>query len=213
MATRELESDLQGASPRGAPRPDDPVSKQAFDLEFRRRIKARDPAAWEVLATEYHAVLCRQAARILPPHMDSENAVGEMWVRALRSCRRYDVQRQPYPWLARICARTCLDQRRGILRSVARLTRLHALSNDGSSSLPSQESGPGLAWALKRLPAREREVVVLRYLFNVPVAEIQVLLGMKSEALRKTRRRGLARLRRMLVEAGQVPTEGEAVAG
>ena len=58
-----------------------------FDTAFRHGIRARDPAVWDRLAVLYHAALCRQARLILPSRHDPENAVGEMWLKALKAAR------------------------------------------------------------------------------------------------------------------------------
>lgn len=168
------------------------------DDTFRQGIRDRDPDVWARLTERYHAVFRRLARRILGVGMDVENAVAEMWYRALRSARRYDASRPPYPWLARICVRTCLNQRKRELRIV---------HDDGEPQGVADPSPPGeareaLRDALGALPRRQREVIALRYLFGVSVLEIARLIGRQRKCVEKRITRGLRRLRDTAAETG-----------
>lgn len=57
------------------------------------------------------------------------------------------------------------------------------------------DSGAGLLPALRALPAREREVLVLRYFAELPEAEIAVLTGMRIPVVRTYVTRGMSSLR------------------
>ena len=169
------------------------------DQTFRQAIRHRDPEAWSVLVVRYHAPLCRQARRILTTGMDPENAVAEMWCRALRSASRYDARRGPFPWLARICLRTCLNQRKRELRIVQddsgpRVGR--------DAPVLSEDARRLLRDALLSLPARQREVVALRYLFELAVGEIAELLRRSPKTVEKTLLRALRRLQETAQETG-----------
>jgi RNA polymerase sigma factor (sigma-70 family) len=71
---------------------------------------------------------------------------------------------------------------------------------------PGPESGPAagdrdeLAAALRRLPRRRREVLVLRYYLDLDPAEIAAMLRIKPSAVRPCNTRGLAALARTLRE-------------
>jgi DNA-directed RNA polymerase specialized sigma24 family protein len=58
-------------------------------------------------------------------------------------------------------------------------------------------AGPeaGLLAALRALPAREREVLVLRYFADLPEAEIALLTGMRIPVVRTYATRGMSSLR------------------
>ena len=49
--------------------------------------------------------------------------------------------------------------------------------------------------ALRRLPARQREAIVLRYYLDLPEAEVARLLGVPAGTVKSWTHRGLARLR------------------
>ncbi len=54
--------------------------------------------------------------------------------------------------------------------------------------------------ALRGLPRRQREVLVLRYYLDLDAAEIAAMLRIGQSAVRSTTARGLAALARMLGE-------------
>lgn len=63
------------------------------------------------------------------------------------------------------------------------------------------EEHRGLLAALRRLPTRQREVLVLRYYSELPVAEVAEVLGIHEGTVKSTSARGLAALRELLRES------------
>jgi DNA-directed RNA polymerase specialized sigma24 family protein len=61
----------------------------------------------------------------------------------------------------------------------------------------SQQAGPeaGLLTALRALPARQREVLVLRYFADLPEAEIATVTGTRIAVVRTYAARGMSSLR------------------
>ncbi|WP_329550500.1 SigE family RNA polymerase sigma factor [Streptomyces sp. NBC_00696] len=83
----------------------------------------------------------------------------------------------------------------------------------GTDTLPDQPSAQGTAWAdsvvqrhdimaaLRRLPRRQRAVVVLRYFEDRPDSEIAAILGVAQGTVRSQTHKALASLRTTLAEA------------
>ena len=164
------------------------------ETEFRQGIRDRDPEAWNHLAALFQSTLERQASLFLPSRMDPSNAVGEVWLRALEAASSYDPQRHPFPWLSRICATTCFNQRRGLARAFARGAR-RALEDFYVEKPETGEASAELEAVLRHLPRREQVVVKLRFLFELPIDEIASLLSRKPSSVRSTLIRGISRLR------------------
>ena len=76
-------------------------------------------------------------------------------------------------------------------RSLIRRSRAVAAQQAGSDAGPED----GLLPALRALPAREREVLVLRYFADLPEAEIALLTGMRIPVVRTYATRGMSSLR------------------
>jgi RNA polymerase sigma factor (sigma-70 family) len=144
----------------------------------------------------YDRILTRQAARALAPHMDPENAVAETWHQAYRGAGRYDPQWLPYPWLAAICARVCLKQRRALARLLPTFRLRGRTDPEAGVGTDRADEETHVRAALVRLPWRQRQVVALRFLFDVSVREIAALLDRTPGNVERLLLRGLERLRR-----------------
>jgi RNA polymerase sigma factor (sigma-70 family) len=167
------------------------------EAAFRSGIRSRLTPAWERLESLYGDALRRQAALILPAWQDPENAVGEVWLKAISSAHRYEPAYPPYPWLAHICLNTCLNQRRGLRHVIVDALQRRRRSEEPASAAERTDARGTLRSALMSLPDREREVVTLRFLFEVPVSEITTLLGIETNTAHQALSRGLGRLRRV----------------
>jgi RNA polymerase sigma factor (sigma-70 family) len=88
--------------------------------------------------------------------------------------------------------------------------------------LPDRPSGQGADWAdavvqrqdimaaLRRLPKRQRAVIVLRYFEDRPDNEIATILGVAQGTVRSQTHKALASLRSTLAEAGQAASSSTA---
>jgi RNA polymerase sigma-70 factor (sigma-E family) len=95
-------------------------------------------------------------------------------------------------WVARVAA----NQAIAIIRR-----RRRRLPFMAPSTLPGPDTSAerlALQEALRSLPRRQREVVVLRYLADVPEAEVALTLGCTVGTVKQHASRGLAALRRRL---------------
>jgi len=88
---------------------------------------------------------------------------------------------------------------RYLRRSLIRRSRSAAqpLAGAGAGAGAGQQAGAGagLLTALRALPAREREVLVLRYFADLPEAEIASVTGTRIAAVRTYAARGMSSLR------------------
>lgn len=164
-----------------------------MEKEFREGVRARDPACWARLFDSYWEPLYRQVRVLLPVRLDSENALGEVWLRALKAASRYDTRRPPFPWLARICVNVCLNVRR-------HERRLRFLSFEPESAPPAARGLGGadrdeLRRALRALPRRQAEVLALRFVFGVATNDVAELLDLEVSSVKKHLLRGVQSLR------------------
>lgn len=160
----------------------------------------------------------RLAARV-----DPSDIVQEALVHADRNLDDYlrDRPLPYYPWLRRIawerlvkCHRRHTAQRRDVGRERAGLN----LSNDSirelamrfqaSISSPSRiaqqrELLARARNALQKLPERDREVLVLRYLEHLSTAETAAVLEITPGAVKLRHLRAIERLRRLMNESGE----------
>ncbi len=181
--------------------------------------------------------------RMLGSVDEAEDVLQETYVRAWRSYERFEGRSSLRVWLYRIATNACLTalQRRDPRMLPSGLTA-PSEDPDGEAgaagrdrrwlepmpdALVSPESEDPLAIAearsslrlaliasLQHLPARQRAVLILRDVLDLPAAEVAAMLGMSSPAVKSALQRARARLEQVAPQAEQLaePTEPHALA-
>jgi RNA polymerase sigma factor (sigma-70 family) len=85
--------------------------------------------------------------------------------------------------------------RRSLIRRSRSAAQPLADAEAGAGAGQQAGAGAGLLTALRALPAREREVLVLRYFADLPEAEIASVTGTRITAVRTYAARGMSSLR------------------
>lgn len=83
-------------------------------------------------------------------------------------------------------------------RAWSRRVQLTDRLPEHGSTLPVHSEHTELQEALRQLPPRQRAVLVLRFLYDLPVAEVARLLGCRAGTVKSQTSHGLAALRRLL---------------
>lgn len=127
-----------------------------------------------------------------------------------RACERWDRVRSmasPGGWVHR----TALNVARRKLRRAHHEHRLLRLvfATEAREAAPPAWSAEMWA-ALRQLPRREREVVVLRHVADLTHAEVAQVLGIKPGTVSSTLAAGRARLGRLLAEPDREPEASDA---
>lgn len=166
------------------------------------RARHGDEDAFERLASHRLAVLYRVATAMVGPE-DGRDAVQEALVTAwrdlpaLRQPDRFDA------WLKTILMNRC----RNVLRSQRRARTVSYDSMEPGSVGPSDNPVVALhaRWEIDALlasvPERERAVLALHYLADLPMRQVADILGMKEGTAKTRLHAGLQRLRTQRTEA------------
>lgn len=152
---------------------------------------------------ELFRVAYRSAYRVTGDAAASEDAASEALVRAGLRWRR--ISGRSLPWVVRVATNLAIDQTRR--RARERRVAHHGTTPDGIESV---QASVDLHRALKALPKRQREVVVLRYFGELSEREIAAELGVAPGSVKSHASRGLAALRARLEEGspdGQLEPE------
>jgi RNA polymerase sigma-70 factor, ECF subfamily len=162
------------------------------------RLADGDPLAPKALVERHYRELYRYAFSVLREERSAEDAVQDAFERAFSALGRYSEERlramRLRPWMYRITlnvARNRLRQRREV--PVEDLCVEAASDEDRESIMDT------LA-ALGGLPERQRVAVTLRYLQDMPYAEISSVTGWPEGTAKTLVRRGLMRLRSLMVD-------------
>ncbi len=146
------------------------------------------------------ALAYRVGFRILGDRHDAQDLTQEALARAYARWSRVG----PYDeaWITRVATNLAL----GVVR-----TRQRAARRRPDPSPPATETGAVVAQRrelvalLQALPKRQREVVALRYLADLPEAEVAAALGCSVGTVKQHASRGLAALRAALAEPPTAP--------
>jgi RNA polymerase sigma factor (sigma-70 family) len=137
----------------------------------------------------------RVAFRILGDREESRDVAQESLARAFSRWSRigdYDEA-----WISRVATNLSLDA----TRSRSRRRRADPVGRDGGATVDpavTVDQRRELVAALNRLSRRQREVVAMRYLADLPEAEVAAALGCSVGTVKQHGARGLAALRRTL---------------
>jgi RNA polymerase sigma-70 factor (sigma-E family) len=173
---------------------------------------ARD-ASFDECFDELARLARRVAFRIVGDREEARDIAQEALVRAYARWPR--VEARAGGWVARVSTNLALDHVRRRGRRPAGPWpdgEEPGLAAAGAATPPHGGERLDLVEALRRLPRRQRDVVVLRYLADLPEAEVARSLGCGVGTVKSQSHRGLAALRRHL-GPGHPAGPGDAPAG
>jgi len=146
-----------------------------------------EPAArFAALYAADHDRLVRLASLLLSSTAVAEDVVQDAFAKLHSRLGRVD---NPSGWLRVVVVNACRNERRRW--STARRHAAKLAVRSVAEDPPVDE----LVASLRRLPPRQRAVVVLRYYVDLPEAEIAAMLGMRPGTVKSSLHRALARLR------------------
>jgi RNA polymerase sigma-70 factor (ECF subfamily) len=191
--------------------------------ELLRRAAAGDAQAVQGLLDRHRERLLRMVAVRLDPRLaarcDASDVVQDALLEAVRRLPGY-LRERPlpfYPWLRQLAWDRLVEVHRRHVRAGRRSINREELASrlpDRSADqlaerLLDSATGPGQALlrdelrarvreALARLEPKDREVLVLRHLEQLRVAEIAAVLGISEGAVKMRRLRAVQQLRQLL---------------
>jgi RNA polymerase sigma-70 factor (ECF subfamily) len=163
------------------------------------RLADGDPLAPNALVERLYAELYRYAFSVLRDERAAEDAVQDAFERAFSALGRYPEERlramRLRPWMYRIT----LNVARNRLRRSREVPVEELPAADGAVGDEELEGVMDALAALGRLPERQRVAVTLRYLQDLPYAEISGATGWPEGTAKTLVRRAMTRLRKMMV--------------
>ena len=173
----------------------------AFDPD-RPAVEAarRDPTRFETLYRRYVAQIYSFAVYQLADHHAAEDLTEQVFLQAMTALPRFrELPRTPgassfRPWLFQIARHLASNERRSARRHpVAPLdTALELHGPEDPAAAVARRDEAARAWrAVDRLPADRRTAVILRFVDELPITEIAVILGRSEGAVRVLLHRAL----------------------
>ncbi|MHC4063758.1 MAG: RNA polymerase sigma factor [Planctomycetota bacterium] len=170
------------------------------------RVARGDVLAFEHLIESHRARVGSLAYRLLGWPDEVDDVVQDVFVSALVHARKFRADSSLSTWLTTITVNKCRSRRRLLRRVFPRRGEQQAQApdldtRDKDASAPAAMDAETFACvrkSVRALPARYREVVVLRYLEEMPVGQIGEVLGLSRNAVEVRLTRARERLRERL---------------
>jgi RNA polymerase sigma-70 factor (ECF subfamily) len=171
-----------------------------------RRLANGDPSAPRELVERHHAELYRYAMALLRHASAAEDAVQDSFERAFLALGKYPQERIEALALRAWLYRITLNVVRNMWRDNREITLVEMPSQPGSETVAESAFASGAdreTWldtldALGRLSERQRVAVTLRYLEDLPFAEIAAATGWPENTCKTLVRRGTTQLATLL---------------
>jgi RNA polymerase sigma-70 factor, ECF subfamily len=125
----------------------------------------------EFYEASYGRTLAMVAA-LVGGRAEAEDVTQEAFARALARWSMLRGYEQPDAWVRKVALRLAIDTSRGRRRRLATVARLAGLRQPADTGPADDLRFSPLGAALLELPMREREVLVLHYLADLPVGVI-----------------------------------------
>jgi RNA polymerase sigma-70 factor (sigma-E family) len=166
----------------------------------REAVEGLDEPVLARLFRSHHLHLVRIAFLLLGSRDDAEEAVQEAYFRVERAVQRCDSVEVALPYVRTAVLNVCRSglRRRMVARRAPGDRSLHSASAE--DRVVALDEGAAVVDALRRLPARQRECLVLRHYADLSEAEIASTLGISAGSVKTHAHRGLAGLAHLLEE-------------
>jgi len=167
------------------------------------KAKAGDPNAVAVLYRQHQAGVYRYMLYRLNDHHAAEDLTSEVFVRMIRSLGSYNANGVPFQaWLYRIAHNLAIDYYRqnGRYKQVEFHENLMETGVDPARAVERRLTAENIHSALRDLNENQREVIVLRFIVRMPIAETALVLHKSEDAIKGLQRRALENLRQSLSE-------------
>lgn len=178
----------------------EPESEQRYASltdEELARLAARQRDAFGEIYVRYAARIFRYAAGRTGSRTIADDVLNDTMVSALEGLHRYDPDKGSFAsWLFTIASRRVADYDRRRIQLWQFLGRRNSdvLDPDMLDVLIRAEDQEHVRSAVQRLPKRQREIVLLRYVAELSFRDVARVLGISEGAARMRVNRALRRL-------------------
>jgi len=168
------------------------------------RAKEWDKGAWAEIYERHKQSIYRYVYYRVGDEGLAEELTGEVFLRALESIESFTFRGVSLVgWLYRIAKHLVIDHHREQRQQLdVSLDEDVAVTEEGPGEIADKRrTCEQLEKALGQLTQEQREVVILRIIDGLPLAEVAQVMGKTRGAIKSLQHRGLASLRRILKEA------------
>lgn len=167
-----------------------------------------DAAAIAGIYDSYHEKIFRFLRSQVGDHQMAEDFTGEVFLRMLNALPKYKPTSIPFQsWLFRIARNLLIDyhrtEKKRLPVSLETIHQKKAPEGEPEGAFNLKSVQEQLLSALSELPEEQREVLVLRFLVELPIKEVSEIMEKTEAAVKALQHRGLAALRFTFSEGDQ----------
>ncbi|MXZ49367.1 MAG: sigma-70 family RNA polymerase sigma factor [Rhodobacteraceae bacterium] len=171
------------------------------DDELLKRFVQGESVAARILIEKYSPQLYRMACRSLGNTSDAEEIVQETMVRLWRFAPEWKPGKARIStWLWRVASNLCIDRIRERERFSDKTTEEVDASESQVASLIHQDRVRAIQIALGQLPARQNQVIVLKYFEGHGNKEVAQIMSASVESIEGLYSRGMKKMREILMD-------------
>jgi RNA polymerase sigma-70 factor (ECF subfamily) len=162
---------------------------------------ARIPGRFEEFFQEEYRPMVALAYALTGRWDVAEDLAQEGFLRAHRDWQRVGAMEYPGAWMRRVVTNLAMSRFRRLRSAAAAALRLTV-----DTSAPAPEPPHATFWEeVRDLPKRQRQVIALRYVEDLTVADIAAILGVAEGTVKALLHQGRERLRTRLTDRGLAP--------
>lgn len=172
------------------------------DSESGRPDPVDDQPGHEALVDAHRGRLLRLCRLLLRDPEEAKDVVQDVFMQAYAAQTQSRAPGDWAAWLTRVAINACHDRRRAgwwtrFRRSSARIEEIPLAAADPSPAdrALSEETRRHIWLAFDKLPDRQRQVFVLRYIEDLSTAEVAATLGLSPGSVKRHLFRAIRRLR------------------
>jgi RNA polymerase sigma-70 factor (ECF subfamily) len=167
--------------------------------DLARRVSDGDSEAFQTLYESHLDTIYRYVYYKVGNGQLAEDLTQHIFMKAWEAINRYQWRELPFQhWLLRLARNTVIDHYRSTKPANASLLDPIGDGVDPEEELAQSEMIQTLQEAVRQLPDEQREVIVLRFIEQMPHADVAQHLGKSAATVRVIQHRALQALRRLL---------------
>jgi len=167
--------------------------------DLARRVSDGDSEAFQTLYESHLDTIYRYVYYKVGNGQLAEDLTQHIFMKAWEAINRYQWRELPFQhWLLRLARNTVIDHYRSTKPANASLLDPIGDGVDPEAELAQTEMIQTLQEAVRQLPDEQREVIVLRFIEQMPHADVALHLGKSAATVRVIQHRALQALRRLL---------------
>lgn len=160
-----------------------------------RKISAGDKAALEELVRLYYPEICRYCSWHAPDSASAEDAVQETFLKAIKYMNSCCFSGKFRPFLYKIAANVCIDMRRAKWSRIALMEDMKEEPSYEERGFDAIQDTLWMKTVVRRLPAQEQEIVMLRFGQELKLREIADIMDLPMRTVQSKLRAALRKIK------------------